>query len=241
LRLLGLEEAARWVSFSLAIIQLVKEIIALIVTIIEIITVFITAITIVTVVLAVVGALLQVLFTLLNIVASGIIAVVMFFIMVDLAKLNPTSSAYGYAEAAIWIDIKVALIQAVLTSLLGSLAMTLFGIVDAYLAIICLADPNIRENTTFKAGGRDVIGLCGGFSGVVKAAVTWSTYSNLHIVTSYDTERLKFLDFNPRPADLVDGFVVGNRLLVDLTLQNELELTDAGTRWATSWMAGMYH
>ena len=105
-----------------------------------------------------------------------------------------------------------------LIPVVGPLIVAIVGVIDALITAICgfLS----KEQ---KAGAVEEW-VCGGFTSLLQKGVLWYNFANFPLVNVHDPKRLDIYSINIAPTDALDGFAVGSKLGVDLSLTNRLRM-----------------
>ncbi|MGC9400243.1 MAG: LamG-like jellyroll fold domain-containing protein [Anaerolineae bacterium] len=227
--------ATKVVNIGLAIINVVSNLVTVVTTIIKAVKNGVSAVATAANAAPVVGLIVS------TVLAIGVFAVQM-GILIAMGQWSVTAMLSGIADLLAATGMAVLMMLLAFTGV-GAIILAVIGLIDALIAAVCAALPQewteaAQDAVDFYAGG--VVDICGGITGTLTKMLKANMYSNVSIVTFDDPKRLAFTAFNPHPADPMSGFTPGQRLQVDMSLRNALNLTGVGLRLANSWMTMVY-
>jgi uncharacterized repeat protein (TIGR01451 family) len=144
------------------------------------------------------------------------------------SDVDPASLAFTYALAQTVASIIAAVILLTIAAIpvVGQILAAVIGLFDAVVLLICGALESDNP-------------ICRGISGWVAVAVAWVIFSQSIMVDFDDQDRLSIHEFSQDFLDASQGMSVGNSLVMEATVRNDIRLID----WADTnynWMAGLY-
>ncbi len=152
----------------------------------------------------------------------------LFVYQVVSSDVDPASLAFTYALAQTVASIIASVILLAIAAIpvVGQILAAVIGLFDAVVLLICGALESDNP-------------ICRGISGWVAVAVAWVIFSQSIMVDFDDRDRLSIHAFSQDFLDASQGMSVGNSLVMEATVRNEIRLID----WADTnynWMAGLY-